>query len=581
MRALSRRLVLSAIVALTSGAGLTAVTSTASAAPTCDTSWANPGTGGGWNTAGDWTNGVPTADKVACLGTSLTPYQVVALGGANAAKGVVIGSGANVTLEGEEEDLAVALTVGSGGITNAGTIDMTSVNSSQDTTLTVATGAKLTNSGTLQADAGAGGNRFIHAAVVNTGYIYANTNVVMNAALTNSTSNNGNNVGTIIVAANQLLYVPTLTNYTASTHTLKGGIYELSGTLAVPNLDVHVLNATVDLLTSTAELQNAPHTNAFVHLATLSPSVINRMTVSGSLPVGPLSVGSRLQLGPGASLTSTGAITIGTLGQLHMGDGSTVKSVKPLVNHGSIFGSGTITGSVQNVGFLEPESTQAFGQLTVTGNFSQAKPGAIGVVWEGQFSTTPLHVNGTATLAGYLFLVQQSTAGNGLTLPLLSASKRSGTFGETSFVVFTDGTRPLPVYSAKAVSLQATSTLQQDDLRVGYQGWAGAPDLGINSYTRDSNTPGDAISYTFTGTSVDVDWNAGPDRGKAQITIDGKSKGLLDMYAPTLSGFSTKTYGGLKNVPAHRDGLCNGDEESAFVRQHRFDAQFPHERDRA
>ena len=548
MRALSRHLLLSAGLVLASGAGLFATASNASAVTACDTSWANPGTGGGWNTAGDWTNGVPTASTVACLGSSTTPYQVVVLGGTNAAKGVLVGSGATLTLEGEEEDLDVALAVGSGGISNAGEIDLTSVNSSQDATLSVASGAALNNTvtGTLQADAGAGGNRFINGAVVNTGAFNVNTNVVMNAALSNTA---GLSVGTVTVAANKLLYVPSLTNYTASTHTLKGGIYELSGTLAVPGLDVRVLNATVDLKTPAAELQNAPHTNALVHLATLSPSNINRLTLSGPLPVGPLSVGSRLQLNSGASVTSTDAITIGIQGRLQMVSGSTVKSANPLVNHGSIYGSGTINGSLQNPGFLVPQSNAAFDQLTVTGNYTQTKTGAIGVLWDGVFKTTPMHVNGTATLAGYLFLVaQDATAGNGLTLPLVSANKRTGTFAETSFVVLSDGARPLPVYSAKTVNLQATSTLQQDDIRVGYQGWAGVPDPGDQAYTRDSNTPGDAISYTFTGTSVDVDFNGGPDRGKAQVTIDGKSKGLLDMYAPALQGFNLKTYGGLKNV---------------------------------
>src|SRR3954451_6127444 len=154
MHALSRHLFLSTALVLTSAAGLAATTSSVSAAPTCDTSWANPGTGGGWNTAGDWTNGVPTADKTACLGTSATPYNVVALGGGNVAKGVVISSGATLTLEGEEEDLAVALSVGTGGVSNAGNINMTSLNSSQQARLTVASGAKLINSGILEADPG-------------------------------------------------------------------------------------------------------------------------------------------------------------------------------------------------------------------------------------------------------------------------------------------------------------------------------------------------------------------------------------------------------------------------------------------
>jgi hypothetical protein len=543
------RLLLSAVAVVTAGAGLAVVPSVASAAPTCDTSWLNPGAGGVWNTAGDWTNGVPTSAKIACLGASATPYNVVALGGANAAKGVVISSGATLTLEGEQDDLDVALTVGSGGITNAGTIEMTSVGTVQDATLTVTSGAKLVNSGLLQADAGAGGNRFVNAAVGNTGNINANTNVVMNAALSNNTANNGADVGTITVAANQLLYAPSLTNYSATTHTLTGGNYDLGGTFAVPGLDVRTLNANVSLVTPAAELQNAPDTDALLHLATLTQSFSNRLLITGSLTVGALTIGSQLEVGPNATLTSTAAITTTAPdGQLVM-DGGTVKSSQPLINHGAIDGSGTINGSLQSDGFLLPQSDLAFGQLTVTGNFTQMKAGEFAVEWDGTFKTTPLHVNGTATVAGTLFLSQFGTAGSSFTLPLINATKRTGTFGETSFVVFTDGSRPLPTYSSNGVSLIATTTLQQDDLRVGYQGWTGAPNVdSAGSYTRNSFTPGDAISYTFTSTTVTVVFSDGPDRGKAQVTIDGKSKGVVDTYQSSASGFNSTTYRGLKNV---------------------------------
>src|SRR3954452_11990432 len=169
VRFLSCRLLLCSVVAMTAGAGLTVAATTASAFATCDTSWANPGTSGTWSTPSNWTNGVPTASTVACLGDVQAGYEVFVNGSANEAKGLIIESTATLAMQGEADDLDAALSVGTGGISNAGGINMTSLNGSHQVTLTVAAGAKLINSGILEADPGAGGNRFLHGAVVNTG----------------------------------------------------------------------------------------------------------------------------------------------------------------------------------------------------------------------------------------------------------------------------------------------------------------------------------------------------------------------------------------------------------------------------
>lgn len=48
----------------------------------------------------------------------------------------------------------------------------------------------------------------------------------------------------------------------------------------------------------------------------------------------------------------------------------------------------------------------------------------------------------------------------------------------------------------------------------------------------ESDTPGAEISFAFAGTAVTYVHSSGPDRGLAEISIDGNSQGKVDLYAP-------------------------------------------------
>jgi RHS repeat-associated protein len=68
-----RRLLAGLLVSLAAVAALTIAPAIASAEPLCTDTWTGPSTGN-WNTAEDWSTGVPTSSSVACIGTGKTVY---------------------------------------------------------------------------------------------------------------------------------------------------------------------------------------------------------------------------------------------------------------------------------------------------------------------------------------------------------------------------------------------------------------------------------------------------------------------------------------------------------------------------
>ena len=89
-------------------------------------------------------------------------------------------------------------------------------------------------------------------------------------------------------------------------------------------------------------------------------------------------------------------------------------------------------------------------------------------------------------------------------------------------------------------------TLDDDDLGVTYDGWRGVVDAGaIGGGYRVSNVTNDKATWT-SSKATSVTWMAltGPSGGKANVTIDGKSKGTVDLYSPA-PGTLAKVFGGL------------------------------------
>lgn len=67
----------------------------------------------------------------------------------------------------------------------------------------------------------------------------------------------------------------------------------------------------------------------------------------------------------------------------------------------------------------------------------------------------------------------------------------------------------------------------------------------------------------FTGTSIQWVTAMGPLYGKAQVNIDGVSKGIVDLYSPTQKWQVKKTYSGLANTQHDIDIIVLGKKNTA------------------
>lgn len=109
--------------------------------------------------------------------------------------------------------------------------------------------------------------------------------------------------------------------------------------------------------------------------------------------------------GPGSRWTSTGGISIGFLGEgeLTLNNGGAVQAQQVFVeSNGTLSGSGTITGNLQNGGTVVPGAVGSIGALQVSGSYTQFTGGFLDIEIGG--SSVDLLNVGAATLDGILRL---------------------------------------------------------------------------------------------------------------------------------------------------------------------------------
>jgi bacillopeptidase F len=93
-----------------------------------------------------------------------------------------------------------------------------------------------------------------------------------------------------------------------------------------------------------------------------------------------------------------------------------------------------------------------------------------------------------------------------------------------------------------------TTTVQDDSWKVAYNAWNGVSSASASGGTyRNSSLAASSFRYTFSGTSVDWITATGPGWGRAKVFIDGVDKGTVDLYAPTQTWKTVKTYAGLSS----------------------------------
>jgi plastocyanin len=91
----------------------------------------------------------------------------------------------------------------------------------------------------------------------------------------------------------------------------------------------------------------------------------------------------------------------------------------------------------------------------------------------------------------------------------------------------------------------APTTIQDSSTSVAYNNWRGVIDATANGGTyRTSPAMGAHVTFKFSGTAITLVARKGPDQGMASVTIDGVSKGSLDLFAASAQSFS-QNYPGL------------------------------------
>ncbi|MBI4317996.1 MAG: SBBP repeat-containing protein, partial [Chloroflexi bacterium] len=218
--------------------------------PPCDNSWASA-VSGLWSDATKWSAGaVPTSTANVCITVDGT-YVVTATGSVTV-KSLRVGSSGNTgvqTLQAQGSSSGALNLTASYGITNTGTIVLSSINSGYSAQINVTNGV-LSNTGTVNVNPGTGGTRTIAANLYNQGTVNVNTDTTLSKL-----SGSHTNLGAINIATGALLTMSgnsQVFNHNAGTLTTNG--FSISSNTFNYNGGVISGTATITLANSTLNL---------------------------------------------------------------------------------------------------------------------------------------------------------------------------------------------------------------------------------------------------------------------------------------------------------------------------------------
>jgi hypothetical protein len=259
--------------------------------------------------------------------------------------------------------------------------------------------------------------------------------------------------------------------------------------------------------------------------ATFTPTHVLTVTTGGS--------------GAGTVTSDVGGIACpGTCSGTYVQGSSVQLSASPGPN--SVFtgwsGGCTGAGSCQITTNADRSVTATFGPMPRALTVSKAGAGT------GLISSSPAGITCPATCtASYghgTVVVLTATPSGGSTFAGWTGAGCSGT--GTCTVTMTAATSVTGTFNAPPPTV-----LKDSAPAVTYDGWSGMTDTGV--VVRSSEMKNDtAVWRSPPTTSIKWITRIGPSQGRASVTIDGKSKGTIDLYAAT-PGVSTKTFSGLAN----------------------------------
>ncbi len=248
-----------------------------------------------------------------------------------------------------------------------------------------------------------------------------------------TTGGNYHNLGTLTVGAGSTFDVAgKFTNYSGTTTTLKGGTYNLTGTLGFSGANVVTNAAKLTLIGSSAEILNTKtNKNGLANFSTNSSTGTLSLQGGANLTtVGSVSNAGTLTIGTGSTLTEGGAGTFTQTAGTTTDSGTVAASGGVTLSGGSLFGTGTISGNVQSSATVTPGATAAgTGTLTDTGTYTQNAGGTLDINIASKkafdvFSSAGAVLSGTLNITDLKSFVP--TVGS--TFKILTFGSETGTF---------------------------------------------------------------------------------------------------------------------------------------------------------
>ena len=503
---------------------------------------------------------VNVAGTVNATATTVSSAVDIKSGGTVASAGLATFSGAFTLETGGTLQViaagATAVTSINSGVTNHGTIDLTSSGGAFSTALAAPLGI-IDNQGTLTASAGTGGARGIAAPFSNEGTVTVNAALALSAVSANQA-----NSGTINLVNGDFAVV----------ETGSGSQFSNSGSISVGSGRTLTVSGGTLLQTSTGSITGAGsmilQTSATLS-GTFSPATVTAASCTVSVPT---------SLTLGGSVTATGCTFngAGTLtnaaGQTLTLNGSTVGNA--LTNQGTILASGTssVTGalttastSIIRVGQVDASTSLA--SLTVSNGFTNNGTIELTTLYDNAYDAALTVSSGTLANAGTISAVAGLVSGGARTLN--ASLNNTGTVNVNVPLTLSLAGAQYTNATGGAINVNATLTLVQSGTSPLFTNSGGSLTIASGqsclvtggTFTYTSGTVSGSGALTLTNTTFNLNGSvsdAGFVLGLTNSTINGTGT-LANVAGQTLT-----LNGSTINAPVSNAGILIASGTSAI-----------------
>ena len=407
--------------------------------------------------AGTTSGSKPVVVRDAGLKYTGAGASLIAIHGTTSTISGNVSSGQSIVIESNNSENAYL--TAAVGFASAGTITLTSIETSPNQAAMIITSGTLTTSGSIKSEVGVGGLRFLEGSVTNTGTIAVNATTRFDtpkATLTNQ--------GTISVASG----VSLLANAEPTVSNEAGGMIAATGSGALVQTQ-GTFNQGLGKTTTSKTSEAVILDRVALHYTDKGVSKIAQRgasTLSGTINK---KVTLSIQSSCSAHAVDTAAGSFANSGTINLTNAETCPNNATLnLAGGTLENKGTVNvlfphGGTRSIeGSLTNEKTLSIGNdasqaLKVTGSYAQSgAKAALKLTIAGSTNFSRLNVSGAVTLAGKLALKQLKFTGKAAESFAIigGASSRTGEFASvTGNAIKGGGLHYIPHYTATGVNL--------------------------------------------------------------------------------------------------------------------------------